>query len=239
MAKDPAVLFYTADFLVGAMTMTDEQVGKYIRLLCLQHQKGHLTEDEMRRVCQSYDEAIYEKFCVDDDGRYYNRRMDEEIQKRAKSADSSRENGRNGGRPKNPQVSVGKPTDNLSEDENEDENERESDSENYTRAQEKTSVERRFAEFWAAYPKKTGKGAAEKAWAKIKPTKELHAVIMAVLQIAVKCDQWKKENGRYIPNPSTWLNQKRWEDEYGAPAPSAIKSAAEYQHRNDFFKEDE
>lgn len=25
--------------------------------------------------------------------------------------------------------------------------------------------------------------------------------------------QWTKENGLYIPNPLTWLNQKRWEDE--------------------------
>jgi len=31
--KDPAVLFYTQDFLTGTFTMTDEQVGKYIRLL--------------------------------------------------------------------------------------------------------------------------------------------------------------------------------------------------------------
>ena len=42
MAKDPAFLFYSNDFLTGTYTMTDEQVGKYIRLLCLQHQKGEL-----------------------------------------------------------------------------------------------------------------------------------------------------------------------------------------------------
>jgi hypothetical protein len=24
---------------------------------------------------------------------------------------------------------------------------------------------------------------------------------------------WKKENGKYIPMPYTWLNGKRWEDE--------------------------
>lgn len=27
------------------------------------------------------------------------------------------------------------------------------------------------------------------------------------------CKDWLKENGQYIPYPSTWLNQKRWEDE--------------------------
>ena len=28
-----------------------------------------------------------------------------------------------------------------------------------------------------------------------------------------KSKEWKKENGKYIPHPTTWLNQKRWEDE--------------------------
>ena len=47
MGKDPAVLFYTGDFLVGTITMNYEQKGKYIQLLCLQHQSGRLTEEEM------------------------------------------------------------------------------------------------------------------------------------------------------------------------------------------------
>ena len=43
MSKDPAILFYTGDFITGTLTMTDDQRGKYILLLCLQHQKGRLT----------------------------------------------------------------------------------------------------------------------------------------------------------------------------------------------------
>lgn len=42
--KDPAFLFYSQDFYTGTVFMTDEQVGKFIRLLCLQHQTGHLNE---------------------------------------------------------------------------------------------------------------------------------------------------------------------------------------------------
>ena len=45
--KDPAFLFYSSDFLSGTMLMSDEEVGQYIRLLCLQHQKGHLKEKDM------------------------------------------------------------------------------------------------------------------------------------------------------------------------------------------------
>ncbi len=40
MAKDPAFLFYSSDFYMGTVGMTDAQVGQYIRLMCLQHQKG-------------------------------------------------------------------------------------------------------------------------------------------------------------------------------------------------------
>ena len=25
--------------------------------------------------------------------------------------------------------------------------------------------------------------------------------------------QWRENNGQFIPNPATWLNQGRWEDE--------------------------
>jgi len=77
-----------------------------------------------------------------------------------------------------------------------------------------SAVKKRFDLFWTAYPNKTGKGAAEKSWKKLRPTKELFSQIMEALQKAVRCEQWLKENGRYIPNPATWLNQRRWEDEY-------------------------
>ncbi|TRZ80528.1 DUF1376 domain-containing protein [bacterium] len=49
--KDPAVLFYTQDFITGTILMTDEQRGKYIMLLCLQHQNGKLTERDMLKIC--------------------------------------------------------------------------------------------------------------------------------------------------------------------------------------------
>ena len=82
-------------------------------------------------------------------------------------------------------------------------------------------VKKRFDLFWTAYPNKTGKGAAEKSWNKLSPTEELFSQIMEALQKAVCCEQWKRENGRYIPNPATWLNQRRWEDEYTVPRVNA------------------
>lgn len=67
-----------------------------------------------------------------------------------------------------------------------------------------------FAEFWSAYPKKVGKGAAEASWRKHRPP--LQTVLDAVKRQA-ESDQWRKDGGQFIPNPATWLNQKRWEDD--------------------------
>lgn len=77
-----------------------------------------------------------------------------------------------------------------------------------------TLAAKRFEEFWAAYPKKVGKKAAEAAWKKIKPAAALHDKIMTAVGRARVTEQWLRENGRFIPNPTTWLNQGRWDDEY-------------------------
>ena len=69
-----------------------------------------------------------------------------------------------------------------------------------------------FDKFWQAYPRKTAKGAAERAWAKIKPAD--HAAIHAALDS--QRPHWK--DPKFIPHPATWLNGKRWLDETQAPA---------------------
>lgn len=91
MTKDPAVLLYTADFITGTLTMTDAQRGRYILLLCLQHQQGMLHEREMLKICGEYDEIIWSKF--EKEGEYYvNRRMQIESEKRRKYCESRRGN---------------------------------------------------------------------------------------------------------------------------------------------------
>lgn len=71
-----------------------------------------------------------------------------------------------------------------------------------------------FDRFWAAYPKKVGKQAALSAYKKVKvPVDTLIAAVEAQKASA----QWTKDNGQYIPNPATWLNQGRWEDVLEAP----------------------
>lgn len=84
-----------------------------------------------------------------------------------------------------------------------------------------------FADFWEAYPKKVGKQAALKAWSKLKPNAELTQSILKAVEYQRTMDAWQKEGGRYIPNPATWLNQGRWEDEIRpiAVAPSQPRKA--------------
>ncbi len=92
MSKDPAFLFYSSDFLTGTMFMDNEQVGKFIRLICAQHQKGRLTEKDMLKICGTHDEDIFEKFSLDGAGLYYNERLEQEVEKRKAYSESRRNN---------------------------------------------------------------------------------------------------------------------------------------------------
>jgi uncharacterized protein YdaU (DUF1376 family) len=67
-----------------------------------------------------------------------------------------------------------------------------------------------FDQFWEQYPKKSGKGAALKAWKKAKPPL---ATCLATLDWQKHSNQWTRDHGQFIPMPATWLNQSRWLDE--------------------------
>lgn len=71
----------------------------------------------------------------------------------------------------------------------------------------------RFEMFWKHYPKKVNKFKSEEWFRKNKPNEILFNYIIKKLEMFKKSKQWEKENGKYIPHPTTWLNQKRWEDE--------------------------
>lgn len=69
-----------------------------------------------------------------------------------------------------------------------------------------------FDIFWMAYPRRTGKGAARKAFDKARQKTTLQVMLNA-LEWQRQQEQWLSNGGAYIPHPSTWLNQERWEDE--------------------------
>lgn len=95
MAKDPAFLFYSADFYMGTVGMTDAQVGQYIRLMCLQHQQGHLSHELVKTVVGSkMDPSVLAKFVQDENGMYYNARLEAETNRRNEYTKSRRNNAR-------------------------------------------------------------------------------------------------------------------------------------------------
>ena len=71
-----------------------------------------------------------------------------------------------------------------------------------------------FDRFWSAYPRKVGKPAAIRTWKKTwsKPNLVTSDGIMAGLERWKQTEQWQKEDGKFIPYPATFLNQRRWED---------------------------
>jgi hypothetical protein len=74
-----------------------------------------------------------------------------------------------------------------------------------------SSSESEFEQFWTHYPKKIGKKEALRAWEKAKDKPDISS-ILTTLVVAKASDQWMKDNGQFIPNPATWLNQGRWAD---------------------------
>ncbi|KKK80922.1 hypothetical protein LCGC14_2818630, partial [marine sediment metagenome] len=84
-----------------------------------------------------------------------------------------------------------------------------------------------FRVFWEAYPKKVGKGEARKAWGK-KGTVSLSHILEAIQK---QKEHWREP--RFIPNPATWLNQERWDDEPPKSAAQEIWDRAQEEKRHD------
>lgn len=90
--KDPAFLFYASDFVGGTAEMSNEEVGQYIRILCKQKEHGHLSMSQIERVIRCKpSEFVMEKFTQDDDGLFYNLRMEKEINKRKEYSSKQRD----------------------------------------------------------------------------------------------------------------------------------------------------
>jgi len=76
-----------------------------------------------------------------------------------------------------------------------------------------------FNLFWRAYPKRTNKGDARKAWEKLRPDAELVQAILIAIAWQRQTPQWAKDDGQYIPYPGSWIRGERWLDEPVDTAP--------------------
>ena len=216
--KDPAMLFYTSDFLTGVLLLSMYERGQYITLICLQQQAGHLSLEQMQKAVGKVSPAVLEKYVQDENGLYYNVRAEKEINRRLKHSQKQTENINK--RWNKNTTDVPNEYHGITEEipneyhgiTNEDtvviplETETEIITTTLDDRPSKTDVE--FNNFWSIYPKKVGKKAAYSAFKKV-PKSEYPKIVPAVQQ-QIHSTQWQKG---YIPNPSTWLNQGRWDDE--------------------------
>lgn len=217
--KDPAFLFYSGDFLVGVSDLTMEERGQYITLIALQHQKGHLFKRNIDLAVPNVSEYVLAKFQLDENGCYFNARVEEEIEKRNKYVESRQENGAKGGRPKKPNKNhmllnskpYGKPTQNHSVNEIKIVNSNILNSTKYSNNNIDSIYNKTFEEFWQKYPRKVAKKYAFDCYLRLEMTEELHQMMLSSLEKQKRLKTWA--DVRYIPYPSTWLNQHRWEDE--------------------------
>ena len=100
MAKDPAFLFYPGDYVSGTMGMTFEEKGAYMDLLMLQFNRGHMNTHMIQHTIGHLWEQVKCKFIQDDEGLWYNVRLDIEKEKRKTFTESRRNNIKHKNKPK-------------------------------------------------------------------------------------------------------------------------------------------
>lgn len=160
MAKDPAFLFYSQDFIVGVQTLNFEERGKYITILCQMHQQGRMSEETICFIVGSVSVSLKSKFSIDDNGFWYNKRLEEEIAKRNHYTDSRRKNGLKGGRKKKKSYGLHMANHMGNEDEDEDVNESNKIKETEKQKLElppKLEIIRETIESWIEYKRENGK----------------------------------------------------------------------------------
>ena len=192
MAKDPAFLFYPNDYIGGTMGMTFEEKGAYIEILMLQFNRGHMTSHMIGQLVGQLWESIKCKFVQDEQGLWYNIRLDHEKDKRMSFTQSRRNNikGLN-------QHTIGHMTSHM-EDENEDVNR------NINKVK---IIDTLFEEFWDLYDYKKSRDKAEKAWKTL--NKEEKALALQHAPVYAKSTPDKQ----FRKHPTTYLNNKSFNDE--------------------------
>jgi hypothetical protein len=103
MSETSAFLFYSQDFLLGTLTLPMDDRGKYITLLCYMHGHGRLNEEMVKQLVGDISNPLRAKFKLDENGFWYNVRLEKEVNDREKFVKSRRNNGGKGGRKKQQQ----------------------------------------------------------------------------------------------------------------------------------------
>jgi len=213
--------FHIGDFNNATRHLTRVERSLYRDLIDVYYDTEHALNGSdfdrlAKRILANSDEekdalkCVLDEFFTLEDGEYRHERCDKEIAKYRANTESKRKAGKASGTARQQKLTHVEHVFNKCA----------TNQEPITKNQElKTTpplppkgVDDRFEKFWKAYPRKQGKGAAEKAWKRIHVNGAFDSLLTA-LENQKQTEQWRKDNGQFVPNPATWLNQRRWEDE--------------------------
>jgi hypothetical protein len=90
-----------------------------------------------------------------------------------------------------------------------------------------------FDKFWSLYPRKKSKKRAQRVWNTLKPDEQLQDRIFDAIERAKTSVDWRKEGGKWVPYPATWLHDEGWEDEDTSTTSSSSHSVCAEKVLND------
>lgn len=198
--------FHLGDYITHTTHLSDAEDLAYRRLLDLYYMSEAPipldTSVVARKIRLDLDitESVLVEFFEKTEEGYRNSRCDAEISKYQHQVETNRSLGKRGGRPKKTEpVTESKPNTNPKKNKNKNIN--------------TLSAATRFEEFWATWPvskRKVGKAAVLVKWEKHN-LDQVADVIIANVNDLKTSEQWL---GGYEPAPMTYINQRRWEDDY-------------------------
>ena len=240
MAALPYIQFYPTDYLTDTAHLSTLEHGAYLLLIFNYWQRGEcyrandertlnkrlasvarLSEQEWENVRETLAE-FFETSLTE----WRHLRIDEDLAAvLSKSKKSSNAGKASGARrraiaeaKKSTEQTLNERSENVGTKAERNANHTDTDTDTDTEKKKKTSSSKKstagFDEFWLAYPNKSAKANAEKAFARINPNQDLLSTILSSLASAKQSRDWVKDGGQYIPHAATWLNGARWTDEY-------------------------
>jgi uncharacterized protein YdaU (DUF1376 family) len=201
--------FHIGDYLTHTVHLSDAEDLAYRRLLDLYYMSEKEipldTESVARKIRLDLDitESVLNEFFERTETGYFNNRCHVEVTKYQHQVENNRQLGKRGGRPsKSESKTESKSKDNPKKIQIQNKN---------------INTSSKFDEFWNVWPsskRKVAKSECQKKWAKAGLDSVADAIIAQVKILKVS-EQW---TGGYEPAPLTYINQRRWEDDAGAPA---------------------
>lgn len=222
----PFFKFVPGDWFKGDIRhCCPETKGVFVQL-CAQMwiDGGTLTDDErLPAICgcdkQSFSKAraeldLWQILRYNEDGSIYISFIKQQLTELSALREARAQAGRKGGNTKqlNRRSKAKAKSKQSSSIKNKNKNkEQEEEKENTPLAPQGGNASASFDMFWKAYPNKKGKKVAFKAWTKAKDKPDIETIIKAI-EAQKGLQQWKKDGGEFIPHPTTWINQCRWDD---------------------------